>query len=216
MDIVLTWLIAYEYAAMVLILTLCGVGLPLPEELTLISAGLLVGWHEADFWLASLCCAAGILAGDSLIFGLGHRYGGHFLHSRFMHRLLKPARQGKIQQFFELHGSKALFFARFFPGVRIGVYAYAGSQRLPWLRFAWLDGLGVLLSAPLSIAVGAWAARTFADDRKTAVQKAIEMGHRVGHWVLALVVGLAAISFLAQYLVRRHTRKPKVSPTPRS
>ena len=66
---------------MVAILLLCGVGLPLPEEVTLIASGLLVGWHEANFWLASAACSAGILGGDAIIFGLGHHFGSHFLQS---------------------------------------------------------------------------------------------------------------------------------------
>src|SRR6476646_773043 len=132
---VLKWLIDYEYLAMVGILTLCGVGLPLPEEVPLLCSGLLVAWQGADFWLASLACALGILAGDSIIFGLGHYFGERFLKSRVMGLLLPPSRSARVRAFFESHGSKALFLARFFPGVRIGVYAYAGSMRVPWVRF---------------------------------------------------------------------------------
>src|SRR5262249_36968404 len=150
-DTVLNWLIFYEYLAMFGILTLCGIGLPLPEEITLIGSGLLVGWGEADFTWSCLACGAGMLFGDSLIFCLGHHYGRRFLDSRLMHIVLPPERQEKVRDFFNIHHAKALFLARFFPGVRIGVYAYAGSQRTSWLRFFTLDLLGVFISGPVSI-----------------------------------------------------------------
>ena len=203
METVLGWLISYEYLAMFTILTLCGVGLPLPEEVTLLGSGLLVGWQEANFWGASLACSAGILAGDSLIFGLGHRYGGRFLLWRPMRLLLGGDREKRVQHFFLKHGSKALFLARFFPGVRIGVYAYAGSQRIHWRRFLMLDGAGVLLSAPISVLIGRWAGRAFASDREQAIEMASARLHRLGHWLLGLSVTAILVSVAWQAWQRR-------------
>ena len=197
MDTVLDWLIRYAYLAMFGILTLCGVGLPLPEEVTLLGSGLLVGWHEADFVFSSIACSLGILAGDSIIFGLGYHLGGRFLLWPPMQLLLTPGRQAKVQQFFLRHGTKALFLARFFPGVRIGVYAYAGSQRIRWRRFLGLDGLGVLISAPTSILVGRWAGRAFADDRAQAIAMASARLLKLGQW--AFLAALSAALLLVAY-----------------
>lgn len=207
MGIVLGWLHKYEYFAMVGILTLCGVGLPLPEEVTLISSGLLVGWKEADFWLASLACSLGILMGDSIIFGLGHHYGQRFLQSRPMRFLLPEKRLHRVHHFFESHGSKALFLCRFFPGVRIGVYSYAGSQRIPWARFLVLDGLGVLISAPTSILVGRWAG-LLTGSQEEAIQMAQERAHHVGHWVLLGAVCAVMGIMLLQNILRRLRERP--------
>lgn len=207
-DIVLGWLIRYEYFAMLAILVLCGIGLPLPEEVTLLSSGLLVGWHEADFWLTSLVCSSGIVLGDSIIFGLGHHFGQRFLLSGPMQMILTPGRQGRVQHFFSRHGAKALFLARFFPGVRIGVYAYAGSQRLSWRRFLMLDGLGVLISCPTSILVGRWAAQAFADDREQAMRMASESMQKVSHWV-ALGLGLGVLALVAVQMLWRYPRRSK-------
>lgn len=193
MNTVLGWLMSYEYLAMFGILTLCGIGLPLPEEVTLLGSGLLVGWHEAGFVASSLACSLGILAGDSIIFGLGYHFGGRFLLWAPMRVLLTPARQQRVQQFFLRHGSKALFLARFFPGVRIGVYAYAGSQRISWRRFLTLDALGVLVSCPTSILVGRWAGRAFANDREQAIAMASERMDSLGHLVLVGAIGLVAL-----------------------
>ena len=196
MDAVLAYLMQFEYLAMFVILLLCGLGLPVPEEVTLVGSGLLVGWGEAQFGTASAACVAGILCGDSLIFGLGHHFGRRFLESRPMRFVLTHEREVRVQAFFAKHKSKALFLARFFPGVRIGVYAYAGSQRVPWGRFLALDFLGAMISGPTSISIGAWAARALASDRDEAVRLAVARVREFGLSVIALVCVGIGIAYL--------------------
>ena len=57
-DGVIEYLRRYKYLAMFSILFLCGLGLPIPEEVTLIASGLFVGWDEADFLYSSIACVA--------------------------------------------------------------------------------------------------------------------------------------------------------------
>src|SRR5262245_61181055 len=138
----------FKYAAMFGILFFCGLGLPVPEEVTLIGSGLAVGWDKADFWLASVACVAGILAGDSIVFALGRYRGKWFLSSRPMRWLLTESRQQRIWKLFARHGNAAVFFTRFIAGLRIGVYAYAGQHGMAWARFLFLDLCGALISGP--------------------------------------------------------------------
>ena len=212
MEQVINYLVAYKYPAMLGLLTLCGLGLPLPEEVPLLSSGLLCGWHEANFWLSTLCCATGILAGDSLIFGLGHIFGQRFLNSRPMLLLLPAHRQARVIRFFTSHGDKALFFARFFPGVRIGVYAYAGSVGVSWRRFIGLDGAGVMLSAPTSILVGRWAAQKFANNHAEAIAYATHLSDRIGHWVIAGFAALVLLLVILRKLQLRHRFAKSTTP----
>lgn len=209
MDLVLDWLTDLRYLAMFGILFLCGVGLPVPEEVTLVGSGLLVGWGDANFWLASVTCVAGILAGDAIIFGMGHHFGQKFLQSRPMRLLLTHRRQLKVAKFFVKHGSKAVFFARFFAGVRIGVYAYAGSQRMSWPKFLLLDLLGALISGPTSIFIGKIVALKVASDKDEAAEKALRLVREFGHWLLA-----AAILLIAAYIVFLIVRRKREAARP--
>jgi membrane protein DedA with SNARE-associated domain len=211
MDAVLEYLEKFKYLAMFGILFLCGLGLPIPEEVTLIGSGLFVGWEKADLWLSSGACVFGILAGDSIIFGMGYLFGHRFLRSRPMRLLLSVRRQRKVAKFFQKHGAKAVFFARFFAGVRIGVYAYAGSQRMSWFRFLILDLLGALISGPTSIWVGAWAARHFARDPQEAAQKAQEILHRTGHFIILGIIALLLLYLLGRYYHQRRSVKARAN-----
>jgi len=195
----------YKYATMFGVLFACGLGLPLPEEVTLIVSGLAVGWEKAHFFWASVACVAGILAGDAFIFAMGRYFGRSFLRLRPMRILLNEKRQLRIERLFARHGSKAVFFARFLAGVRIGVYAYAGQHGMSWLRFLFLDFLGAALSGPTSIAIGAWVGRRIADPDQAAVY-ARNILHRGTHWIY-IILGALVLLALAHWLWMRRGDK---------
>lgn len=176
----------HKYTAMFGVLLLCGLGLPLPEEITLIASGLAVGWEKAGFWWASMACVLGILAGDSIVFLLGRLLGKRFLASGPMRWVFSKRRQRRIEHLFHRHGRKTIFFARFLAGVRIGVYAYAGQHGMSFTRFLFLDLLGALISGPTSIWLGAFAARQIADP-EDAERLAREYVHRGSVWVWAFL-----------------------------
>lgn len=196
LETVIEFLRDYNYFAIFSILILCGLGLPLPEEVTLVASGLLVGWGETSFLPSVAVCMLGILVGDSIIFGLGHRFGEQFLRSRPMRFILPPRRRKRVATFFRKHGRKTVFFARFFAGIRVGVYAYAGSQRMGWLRFWWLDFLGAFISVTLSVWIAMVIGRKYADSLDEAKQKAFESVRSAGHWIV-----LGALVLIAVYAV---------------
>jgi membrane protein DedA with SNARE-associated domain len=210
MDTLLSLLERFKYAAMFGILFLCGLGLPLPEEVTLLASGLAVGWKQADFLLASIACVTGILAGDLLIFVLGRVFGRSFLASRPMQCILTEKRQAKITGLFAKHGAKAVFFARFFAGVRIGVYAYAGQHGMGVFRFIFLDFLGALISGPTSIFIGKIAAERIAEPEaaRAFAEDLVRRGH---HW-LWLILGVAALLLVLHWLIRRRRAQKNAAP----
>jgi len=144
----------FTYLGPFLILLLCGLGLPLPEEVTLIGSGLLVYRGEADFVLISLTCSAAILLGDSVPYWLGHHYGKSVLRIRWVRRLVHPERLARLEKRFLEHGNWATFICRFLPGIRIPGYFVAGTMGMPYWRFLGLDALGVAISVPISIHLG--------------------------------------------------------------
>lgn len=144
----------FSYLAPFVVLFLCGVGLPLPEEVTLIGSGILLYQGKVEFVPITVVCSVAILLGDSVPFWLGRKYGMSALRIRWVAKILHPERFAKIRKRFEDHGSWATFMFRFFAGVRIPGYFVAGTMGMRYGRFIVLDLLGVLISVPISIYLG--------------------------------------------------------------
>ena len=203
LDTVLSLLRSHKYFAMFSVLFLSAVGLPVPEEVTLIASGFAVYWEGANYWLASLACVLGILASDAIIYAMGRLWEHKLLTSRPILFVLSEKRQARIRRLFERHGSKAVFIARFVPVLRFGVYSYAGQHRMSFAKFLLLDLLGALISGPVTILVGVYAGGKLADPARAA-----ELANRIvreeRQWIYAVVGGLVflmAVRWLWNYRV---------------
>lgn len=144
----------HGYTASFCVLLLCGLGLPLPEEVTLLGSGMLVAAGTLDFWASTLVCASAILLGDSIPFLLGRRYGEQATRIPWIARILHPERFDRLRQRFREHGNWATFSLRFLPGIRIPGYFVAGTLGMRFWRFLLLDLVGVTISVPTSIYLG--------------------------------------------------------------
>jgi membrane protein YqaA with SNARE-associated domain len=116
------------YLAVFLALMICGAGLPLPEDITLVAGGVIAGLGYANVHVMVALAMFGVLLGDCAIFLLGHHYGARILKWRFVARILTPSRYCKVQDKFQRYGNRVLFFARFLPGMRTTLYLTAGNQ----------------------------------------------------------------------------------------
>ena len=183
----------YHYLAPFVILLLCGFGLPLPEEVTLIGSGLLLYQGKVDFVAISTTCGAAILLGDSIPYWLGRRYGERALRVRWVRRILHPERFALLEKRFAEHGNWAIFTCRFLPGIRIPGYFTAGTLKMSYGRFLLLDFLGVLISVPTSIYLG----KLFG-ERMELLQEKIQDFH--------LVLGFAILSLILIMFVRGRIR----------
>jgi len=130
------------------------VGLPIPAVPTLIVCGALAAEGRvsaaAALGLAFLACAIG----DSLWFVAGRLYGRRVL--RFLCGIsLSPdscVRQTQTQ--FERWGGIALVAAKFIPGLSTVAPPLAGAMRYGWIRFTFLNSLGILVWAGAAIGAG--------------------------------------------------------------
>ncbi|HEY2623929.1 DedA family protein [Dyella sp. Tek66A03] len=176
------------YFAVFIALLLCGAGVPLPEDITLVAGGVIAGLGYANVHRMFAVAMVGVLAGDSAMFLLGHHYGARILQWRLVARVLTPERYAKVQQKFERYGNRLLFFARFLPGIRTAVFITAGStHRVSFLRFFLLDGLAALISVPFWVYLGYLGA-----DNHEWLAKWIRRGQN-GLWVLAGILIVVAL-----------------------
>ena len=146
---------AMAYLSIFAVLVACGLGVPLPEDISLILGGFLVFKGVANLWGMVATGFLGILVGDSLIYLAGRRVGlrvrtGH----GWLARVVTPPRRILVEGLFARHGEKLVIAARFMPGVRAVTYFIAGSAGMPYARFICFDGLAALGSAPLFVLLG--------------------------------------------------------------
>src|SRR5262245_24033177 len=97
------------YATLAGILLLCGLGLPIPEDISLICAGYMAHLAVINVHNAFLVCLAAVLAGDTLAFFLGRWFGSRVLQWRFFQRVFTPRKQLRVRAYFRKYGSKVIF-----------------------------------------------------------------------------------------------------------
>jgi membrane protein DedA with SNARE-associated domain len=185
------------YVAVFIALMICGAGLPLPEDVTLVAGGVIAGLGYANVHAMVALAMFGVLLGDTAIFMLGHHYGARMLKWRFVARILTPTRYATMQQKFERYGNRVLFVGRFLPGMRTTLYVTAGiSHRISLLRFVLIDFLAALISVPFWVYLGYFGA-----DNRDWLMKWVGRGQS-SLWAL---VGILAIALLVLWW--RHHRQ---------
>jgi len=128
------------------------VGLFLPGDSLLITAGLLAGMGLLNiWWLNGLVIVAAIL-GDSTGYAIGTRLGPR-IFTRPKSMLFNPKHVQRTQRFYEKYGAKTIVIARFVPIVRTFAPVLAGVGSMRYRRFLTYNvagGIGWVVSMTLA------------------------------------------------------------------
>src|SRR5215217_7090374 len=132
----------YGYVIVFLGVVLEGVGIPLPGETVLIAAGVLAHQGSLTLWETMVLGSLGAVVGGQVGYGVG-RFGGRPFVLRWgRYAFVTPERLGRAERFFERHGGRAVFLARFIMGLRVFGALVAGMSLMPWGKFALYNVLG--------------------------------------------------------------------------
>lgn len=185
------------------VLLLCGMGLPVPEDIILITAGM-VAAEDGQSWIgATALMYAGVLLGDSFIFMLGRRWGKDLLQHRWILRMLSPDKQEKVAQLFHRYGSAVFFVARFLPGLRAAVFWTAGAMRASYVRFLLFDGFAALISVPVFVWLGHFLWLRFGSNFSN-LSKALSETHS---YALIFALGVLLIAAVGGTLLYRRLHR---------
>lgn len=193
----------YPYLGAGLLFLLCGLGLPLPEEIVLIFAGyacapgVLPGPMSLPLMMA--WCGGAILAGDLIPYVLGRTFGTRLLRLRWLRLLVTKRRLATFDHWFRRYGDYVIFIARFLPGIRVVAFFTAGTMKTSLNRFLILDGLGIALGVPLLTWLGYRGAGVI--DQVIAEVRQVERG------ILWAVVAVVALLLLWLWIWRWRKRK---------
>src|SRR5207249_10119378 len=117
----------YGYAVVFFGVFLENAGLPVPGETMLLAGAVLSQFGRLSLGVVIACAIVGATLGDNLGFFIGRR-GGRRLAERFM----SPARLRDFDRYFEQHGPKTVFIARFITGLRAVGALLAGGSGMRW------------------------------------------------------------------------------------
>jgi len=195
LQILLDFFTGYGYVAVFTVLLVCGFGVPIPEDITLVAGGIISGLGYADVDIMFVVGMAGVLAGDGIMFAAGRFYGHKVQRFRPIARILTPERFEAVQEKFEKYGTWVLFVARFLPGLRSPIFITAGmTRRVPYWRFLLMDGFAALISVPVWVYLGHYGA--------TQREWLMHMVHR-GQMGILSVVGVLLTVLAILYLCKR-------------
>ncbi len=143
----------YGYAVVFVGVLLENAGLPVPGETALLAGAALAHFGRLSLVWVIVTAIGGAILGDNVGFLIG-RWRGRGLAERHGWRIgLTPARLALFDRFFERHGARTVFIARFITGLRVFGALLAGASGLPWLKFLFYNATGaVVWSAAVAFA----------------------------------------------------------------
>lgn len=155
MEFLINFFSDYGYFAVLFVLIICGFGVPIPEDITLVSGGVISGLGYTNVHIMLVVSLFGVLFGDSTMYWLGRIYGTKILRFRPIRRFLTLERLRMVRSKFEQYGNRVLFVARFLPGLRAPIYMVAGiTRRVSFIRFLLLDFFAAIISVPIWVYLG--------------------------------------------------------------
>ncbi len=189
----------FTYAGLFVILMLCGLGLPMPEDVALLAGGFLAHKGITRYPITLVVSLLGVIAGDNSLYFIGRGVGANLLRYFGLRKSAAPTDDSssnvdRLQAFMNRHGHLAIFYARFFAGFRALVYLSAGSLGVPPSRFFLYDLAGAAISVPVVVTLG----YVFGDQLEQVIRYV--GGFQKLIWI---VVALCAVIYLTRLAVLR-------------
>ena len=196
MDMVFHWVAQYGYVALIGSMMLGIIGLPIPDETLLMFAGYLVFKNSLQLHLVMLSAFLGSVAGISLSYEIGRRYGFSLLlklHIPFF----SEEKFESARDWYRRFGKWALIVGYFIPGIRHLTAFTAGMSGLRYRSFGLFAYTGALIWSTTFILLG-----ELVGERWRAVSDEIRSN-------LILFTGIAALALLAIVVLRRMSLRSK-------
>ncbi|MGI8650999.1 MAG: DedA family protein [Rubrobacter sp.] len=145
---------SYGYLFIVLGAMLQGMGLPLPAQTILVSAGVMAGQDILNPYYAILFGLLGAVAGSQAGYFIGRRGGRPFVLKVGRYVGITPRRLDRAEGFFDHHGQRAVLVARFIPVLKTFGYVAAGLVKMPHTVFFRNDLIGTTVWTVGSVLLG--------------------------------------------------------------
>ena len=193
---IITGLEHFHYLGLFILLLLGGIGLPFPEDATLILCGFLISTQVVKPIPALLTVYVGLLTADLTLHFIGRRFGRRIVTHRRFRKMISPERLSLLENKFNQRGILFILLGRHLVGLRAQIFLVSGVMRMPTLKFLLADGFSSIFTMAIMVGAGYLGGNSL-----NALRKDISRVEHLG--ILILVVALAV------YLIFRYVKPRK-------
>jgi membrane protein DedA with SNARE-associated domain len=153
------------YGAIWLFMILSAFGMPIPEEIVLISAGFIghmalhpelypppyPGATSVNVYVLAAVSFGAVMSSDYLIFAIGRRLGPRLFKMKWFTRLVSQEALERVQTWMRKYGYWTVLIFRFTPGLRFPGHLSCGAMGLSRWRFIAVDTIAAGFSVPTQV-----------------------------------------------------------------
>jgi membrane protein DedA with SNARE-associated domain len=179
------------YLVIFALLFLGDIGLPFPEDTTLILSGFLISQGITKLLPTLFVVYSGLLMTDFFLYLAGRKYGRLIVEHKRFHKIISAERLSKLEEKFKRWGIFVVFFGRHLLGVRAQVFLVAGVMRMPAIRFLTVDAASAIITITLMVGIGYLGGNSIETLKKDIT--------RVEHIAVLLIIMLFAGWIIFRY-----------------
>jgi membrane protein DedA with SNARE-associated domain len=144
----------FPYIGVFILLILGGIGLPFPEDATLLLSGFLVAQNVIKPFQTFLVAYLGLLISDFFLYWVGKKYGRMLVSHKKFQRIISADQLSKFEEKFKRRGVWGILIGRHFMGLRAQIFLVAGVMRMSTIKFLIADATSALFTIAFMGGIG--------------------------------------------------------------
>jgi membrane protein DedA with SNARE-associated domain len=184
----------FAYVIVLVALLAGSVGIPAPEDLTLIAAGILCSLSQVNMWVMGLTCYLGLIIGDLIIYRIGWMAGPTLFRKKWFRKHISTSRLQAMRTNLHKRTMLTILIARHLFYIRTATFLMCGAVRISFSRFLVMDAIAALITTPLMMGLG----YVFAHNYQVIIR-----------WMRDLKYVLVGIGLIAAIFIYRHYKRGK-------
>lgn len=194
-DIITSWISAYGYAGVFLAMLIETVFPPIPSEVVLPLAGYAVFNNHGgiiDAIIVGIIAGLGSTVGAIVIYLVARKIGRYAVIKYGKYIFLDEKKLAKIEEWFDRHGTKAVFLCRMAPGMRELISIPAGLSKMNIPKFTVFTFAGSLIWSISLTIVG----YTFGKTTQNWIESSSAIFNYVAIIIIVGIVGYIVFRFI--------------------
>lgn len=153
------------YLLIIVIMLITGFGVPIPEEVTIITTSLMAYMamnpdiyppptpdaRGVNVYILMVVCFVAVFLSDLVVYGIGRRLGRNLNENKWFQKIIEPKSFKKVKFWTQKYGAAAVGVFRFLPGLRFPGHIACGAFGIPAWKFMTIDGIVILLTIPTQV-----------------------------------------------------------------